>query len=195
MWPEALRGKRAASGGSASTQAATRGNAEQASKSSTRRPTRRNNGEGCQRPETPPEDGGERPEAGRLRRGSGGGMRARGAQEQPGKPCRWRARVHREPARASLGRQGGGEARSTGEAGSGRRREGASGREERRKGGKDHGTGASLQAPVTVRKLQRAFVVLLIEPEVPIPVTVNTVPIDREQSERSDTSTFRMPLR
>ena len=53
-WTEALRWKRAASGGSASTQAATRVNAEQASKSSTRRPTRRNYGEGCQRPETPP---------------------------------------------------------------------------------------------------------------------------------------------
>ena len=60
------------------------------------------------------EDGGDRTQAGRLCRGSGGGMRARGAQEQRGKPCRWRARVNREPARASLGRQGGGEARNTG---------------------------------------------------------------------------------
>ena len=54
MWTEALRGKRAALGGSASTQAATQGNAEQASKRPMRRPTRPNLGEGCQRPETPP---------------------------------------------------------------------------------------------------------------------------------------------
>ena len=116
-WTEALRGKRAASGGSASTQAATRGNAEQTSKRLMRRPTRRSFGEGCQRPETPPKMVANEQKAGRLRRGSGGGLGARGAQEPPGKPCRWRARVHREPARASLGRQGGGEARSTGEAG------------------------------------------------------------------------------
>ena len=53
-WTEALRWKRAALGGSASTQAATRVNAEQASKRLMRRPTRRDFGEGCQRPETPP---------------------------------------------------------------------------------------------------------------------------------------------
>ena len=52
-----------------------------------------------------------------LRRGIGDGMRARGRHQQHGKPCRWRARAHREPARASLGRQGGGEARSSEEAG------------------------------------------------------------------------------
>ena len=46
---EALRWQRAASGGSATTQATTRVNAEQASKSSMRKPTRRENGEGCQR--------------------------------------------------------------------------------------------------------------------------------------------------
>ena len=55
MWTEALRGKRAARGRfSARAQAGTRGNAEQASKSLMRRPTRRHSGEGCQRPETSP---------------------------------------------------------------------------------------------------------------------------------------------
>ena len=54
MWTEALQGKRAAEGGSASAQAGTRVNAEQASKSLLRRPTRRHAGEGYQRPETPP---------------------------------------------------------------------------------------------------------------------------------------------
>ena len=53
---------------------------------------------------------------GRLRRGIGGGMCARRAQEQHGKTCRWRSRANRELARASLGRQGGGVDRSTEEA-------------------------------------------------------------------------------
>ena len=73
------------------------------------------------------------------------------------KPCRWCARVHREPARASLGRQGSGEARSTGEAGSCRRREGPQFERNVGKGTGTKETGASLQAPVTVRKLQRAL--------------------------------------
>ena len=46
---EALRRQRAALGGSATTRAATRVNAEQASKLVTRRPTRLSNGEGWQR--------------------------------------------------------------------------------------------------------------------------------------------------
>ena len=49
-WVEALRCQRAALGGSASTQAATRVNVEQASKKMMRRPTRRYFGEGWQRP-------------------------------------------------------------------------------------------------------------------------------------------------
>ena len=46
---EALRRQRAALGGSATTRAATTLNAEQASKRVTRKPTRQDNGEGCQR--------------------------------------------------------------------------------------------------------------------------------------------------
>ena len=46
---EALRRQGAALGGSATMRAATRLNAEQASKRVTRKPTRLNNGEGCQR--------------------------------------------------------------------------------------------------------------------------------------------------
>ena len=49
-WIEALRCQRIVLDGSASAQAVTRVNAEQASKRVMRRPTRRNFGEGCQRP-------------------------------------------------------------------------------------------------------------------------------------------------
>ena len=49
-------------------------------------------------------------------------------------PCRWLARANREPARASVGRQGGGEARSCEEAGECRRSEGAFGLERREQG-------------------------------------------------------------
>ena len=54
---------------------------------------------------------------GRFRRGSGGGTHGRGEQQQHGKPCRWRARVNRNPARGRPGRQGGGQARRTEDAG------------------------------------------------------------------------------
>ena len=46
---EALRRQRAALGGSVTMRAATRVNAEQASKRVMRKPTRLSNGEGCQR--------------------------------------------------------------------------------------------------------------------------------------------------
>ena len=52
-WTEALRWKRAASGGSASAQAVTRMNAEQASRTSMRRPPRRSHGQGCLQPVPP----------------------------------------------------------------------------------------------------------------------------------------------
>ena len=62
-------------------------NAEQASKKSMRRPTRRCNGEGCQRP------GSERARTGRLRRGTGDSMHEEGRRRQHGKPRRWCARA------------------------------------------------------------------------------------------------------
>ena len=53
----------------------------------------------------------------RSRRGIGAGMHGRGKRTQHGKPCRWRARVNRNPVRGRPGRQGGGEARTTEDAG------------------------------------------------------------------------------
>ena len=53
--------------------------------------------------------------------------------QQHGKPCRRRARANRKSARTGPGRQGGGEARSAGDAGQCRSREGASGAEGRGK--------------------------------------------------------------
>jgi len=73
-------------------------------------------GEGCQRPGTPIGLATNESSVVAAQRMSGG-MRAKGAYEQHRKLCRWRARAHLEPASASLGLQGGGEARSTGEAG------------------------------------------------------------------------------
>ena len=49
-WPEALRSRRAALGGSATMRAATRVNAEQAPKRTLRKPTQLSCGEGCHRP-------------------------------------------------------------------------------------------------------------------------------------------------
>ncbi len=60
-------------------------------------------------------------------------MHGRWRMQQHGKPCRWRARASRKSARTGPGRQGGGEARSTGDAGQCRSREGASGAEGRGK--------------------------------------------------------------
>ncbi len=60
-------------------------------------------------------------------------MHGRWRMQQHGKPCRWRARANRKSARTGPGRQGGGEARSTGDAGQCRSREGASGAEGRGK--------------------------------------------------------------
>ena len=103
-------------GGSPRTQSAARVNAEQDLMSMMRMPTRRFLGEGCQRPGTPIGLATNESSVVAAQRMSGG-MRAKRAYEQHRKICRWRARAHLEPASASLGRQGGGEARSTGEAG------------------------------------------------------------------------------
>ena len=56
-----------------------------------------------------------------------------------------------------MGRQGGGEARSSEEAGEIRRSEGASVREQRKEGGRTMETGVDLQAPDSVRRLQTAL--------------------------------------
>ena len=64
--------------------AATRVNAEQASKRATRRPTRLNNGEGCHRSRS--ERHAHRP----APPGNGGGTHGRGGWLQHGKPRRWR---------------------------------------------------------------------------------------------------------
>ncbi len=102
---EALRRQRAALGGSATTRAATRLNAEQASKRVTRKPTRLNNGEGC--------SGREASDAStdRFRRGSGGGTCGRGDWSQHGKPCRWRGTRQDSPRGSGRAGQGGGEVR------------------------------------------------------------------------------------
>ena len=65
-------------------QAVTRVNAEQASKTSMRRPTRRSHGEGCQRPVPP--SGARTKMAGRLRRGTGDSMHAQGSGCNTGSP-------------------------------------------------------------------------------------------------------------
>ena len=88
---EALRRQRAALGGSATTRAAMRMNAEQASKPAMREPTRLPHGEGCSGREA--SDG----SAGRFRRGNGGGTCGRGEWTQHGKPCRGVARPTDDP--------------------------------------------------------------------------------------------------
>ena len=111
IWTEALRCQRVALGDSASPQAATcercagleTGNAEA----------------------DPPEKRGRLPAVGKRATqaptGSAGVMAVACGQEgdssNTGSPAGGVARVNREPVRASLGRRGGGEARSTGEAG------------------------------------------------------------------------------
>ena len=157
MWTEALRGKRAAMGGSASTQAATRVNAEQASKRPMRRPTRRLVGEGCQRPETPPKivANEHKPVASagvvaaacvQEERRSNTGSPVGGAHASTGNPRgpAWADRVaERLVVPGKPGNAGGGKEPQV----------------ERnvRKGTGTQETGASLQAPVTVRQLQRAW--------------------------------------
>ena len=81
---EALRRQRAALGGSATTRATTRVNAEQASKRVTRKPTRLITGKAA--------SGREASDAStdRFRRGNGGSTRGRGEWTQHGKPCRRR---------------------------------------------------------------------------------------------------------
>lgn len=82
-WPK-LRGQKAAMGGRASAQAATRVNLEQASKVNSRTPTRLSNGEGQGRAEDPSQ-------ATRVvRRGSESGMRTR-SDGQRGRSARVRA--------------------------------------------------------------------------------------------------------
>ena len=71
--------------------ARTRVNAEQASKSLMRKPTRRCIGEGRRR------IGKRATQApNRFRRGIGAGTHGRGGEQQHGKPCRWRARTKPE---------------------------------------------------------------------------------------------------
>ena len=89
-------------------------NAEQASKLSMRRPTRRDHGEGCKRPGMPRHLANER-STGRLRRGTGDCMYAQGDVCNTGSPV-GDAHAPTETHEANLGRQGGGEAGSTGKA-------------------------------------------------------------------------------
>ena len=144
-------------GGSASAQAVTRGNVEQASKSLMRRPTRPEIGEGCQRPETPPKivanDTKPVASAGVVaaacvqeERRSNTGSPVGGAHASTGNP-RGPAWVGRVAER--LGVPG-----KPGHAGGGKEPQ------VERNVGKGTGTletGASLQTPVTVRKLPRAL--------------------------------------
>ena len=93
-------------------QAGTRVNAEQASKRAMRESTLLRLGEdrwrsGKQAADAPV----------RFRRGSGVGMHGRWKAQQHGKPCRWRVDANRKSARTSPGRQGGGQARTTEDAG------------------------------------------------------------------------------
>ena len=111
-WVEALRWQRAALGGSASTQAATRVNVEQASKKGDAEAD-------------PPIFRGRLPASGkRAMRAPGvsaGVLTAACVQEgnrgNTGSPVGGAPAPNRESARTSLGRQGGGEARSSEEAG------------------------------------------------------------------------------
>ena len=112
IWSEALWCQRAAMGGSATMRAGTRVNVEQASKRMMRKPILLNLGEGRWRM-------GKRATLApiRFRRGIGAGTDGRGRRWQHGKPWRRWAHINRDPARGRPGRQGGGEACSTGEAG------------------------------------------------------------------------------
>ena len=76
-------------------------NVEQASKRVMRKPTRRQYGEGCQRP-------GKRATRAPVGSAGGidGGMHARGRQQQHGKPCRWRARAKPGAREGQLGPAG-----------------------------------------------------------------------------------------
>ena len=157
MWTEAFRGTRAVADCFVNAQAVTRGKTEQASKSLMRRPTRPNLGEGCQRPDTPPKRvANERP-TGCLHRGSGDGLCAKGSGFDTGSPVggahtstgnprgpAWAGRVpERFGVPAKLGNAGGEKGPEFGR--------------NVRKGTGIGETGAGLQAPVTVRKLQRAL--------------------------------------
>jgi len=96
----------------ASMQAGTRVNAEQASKRAMWEPTRLRYGEG-RGPWESKSDGFQG-----SHRGSGAGMYARGSQEQHGKPLvASGVPGNHRPARVEWAAGGGGEARSSGEAG------------------------------------------------------------------------------
>ncbi len=108
-------------GGSASVQAVTRVNAEQASKRVTRGPTRLNHGEGCHHgvPSSRAEEAeSTSDQAPWPRRGNGDGMHTQEDARNTGPPRR-RGRVTRNRTPRGTGRAkgGGGEVRSSEEAG------------------------------------------------------------------------------
>ena len=95
----------------------------------------------------------------RLRRGSGDGMHAQGDRAQHGKPRAAVACDHQRTAREGLSPagRGGGEVRSTVEAGQCRWREGTSVQGQRRKWCRTQEIGVGLATPQTVQKLQAAL--------------------------------------
>ena len=109
---EALRRQRAALGGSATTRAVARANAEKASKPAMRESTRLPHGEGCQRPGSERRERRPFPPGYWRRHAWKRGM----AATREALPVAWHAPTD-SPRGSGRAAQGGGEARSTGEAG------------------------------------------------------------------------------